>query len=132
MYFGFAAAWYAVFAAFYVMTFSSQGNHVLAALGCFLFLPAIFSGFCGICAGTLSAGMKASINEGWERGSLTRPNSFFAGAAAGVASIVAVLGGLWLVYPMQSEAALIGGLVWIGVVLGGAPYLGLWLLRPRD
>src|SRR4029077_14299415 len=88
MYVGFSAAWYAVFAAFYVATFSDQGNHVLAALGCFLFFPSLFAGFCGLCGGAVSVGTKATFHEGWERRLLTRPYSFCAGAAAGTLSIV--------------------------------------------
>jgi hypothetical protein len=132
MYFGFASAWYVVFAAFYLATFHDHGNHLLVALGCFLFFPALFSGFCGLCGSVVSIASKAALDESWQRGFLTRPYAIGAGAAAGVLSIAGVLGGMWVLYPLtNSEIGLVAALTWVAAVLAGAPFFGLWLLRRR-
>jgi hypothetical protein len=132
MYFGFAAPWYAILAAAYVLTFSSAGNPILAALGFFVFVPALFAGFCGICGSAVTAQTKAALAHGWEQRRMTRGYAFSAGAIAGLASIVATFAGVVALYPFRhAEAGLWIGLVWVGSVLIAAPFFGLWLLRKR-
>jgi hypothetical protein len=132
MYLGFAAPWYGVLAIAYGLTFSSHGNPILAALGFFVFLPALFGGFCGICGGALSPRTKAALQAGWQGGMLTRGYTFFAGSAAGALSIVGVFAGVWALYPLRhSEVSLWIGFFWVGAVLIVGPFFGLWLLRRR-
>jgi hypothetical protein len=132
MYVGFGAAWYVAFAGAYVLTFSSQGNPILAALGFFVFLPALFSGFCGVCHGTVTTRFRAALSEGWQRGTLTRPHALFAGAAAEVLSIALVALASFLLSSLHDfEAQVWLGLICRGTTLSGAPFFGLWLLRRR-
>jgi hypothetical protein len=132
MYLGFAAPWYGVLAIAYGLTFSGQGNPILAALGFFVFLPALFGGFCGNCGSALSAQTKAALQAGWQGRVLTRGYTFFAGTVAGALSIAGVLASVWALYPLRhSEVSLWIGFFWVGAFLIAGPFLGLWLLRRR-
>jgi hypothetical protein len=130
MYGGFAAAWYAVLVAGYVWTFGDQGNHVLAALGFFLFLPGLFGGLCGLCMSALTEQAKATLRKGLEAGVLTRRQAFVTGVMAGAVSMAGVVGVGLVLYPLRdSEVCIVLGLLGVAVILGATPFLGWWFLR---
>lgn len=132
MYVGFGVPWYAVLATAYVLTYSKSGNAVLAALGFFVFLPALFAGFCGICGEAISVESRITLARDWAQCKATRTHAFAIGAFAGVLSIGGILAGVVALYPLRTmEASLWLGILWIGAVLVAAPFLGLWLLRKR-
>src|SRR5262249_40584008 len=127
------AAWYLVLVIGYVLTFPSQSNHFLTALGFFLFIPSLFGGFAGFCAGVVSAPTKAALQQGVESGTLTRPYAFVAGLLAGITSMVGSLAFFARAYALShSEVSVFIALGGIGAVLAGSPFLGLWLLKRKS
>jgi hypothetical protein len=132
MYMGFGTVWYGVLAAGYALTFRSQSNHFITGLAVFLFIPGLFSGFCGLCARAVSTRTGAVLKTAFQSAVLTRRYAFLAGLVAGAASILGVLGVAWGIYSWRhDETGVLVGLGGIGAVLTSAPFLGRWLLGKK-
>jgi hypothetical protein len=130
MYGGFAAAWYGALGACYVLTLRGNSNPVLSALALFLFIPALFGGFCGICQDLVTAQTKEALQAALASGTLTRRYAFLAGLLSGGASIAGVLAiGLGAYSFWDTEAGVLAGLFGVAAVLAAAPFLGLGLLK---
>jgi hypothetical protein len=127
MYVGFGAAWYCAISVCYALTFRSQTNHFLTGLALFVFVPAMFGGFCGVCGSVIRTQTKIALNA-----ALSRRFAMIVGLFVGVLSIAAVGGVCWAVYSWRhDEVGVIAILAGVGAVLVLMPFLGLWLLNLR-
>jgi hypothetical protein len=131
MYLGVGAAWYAVLAVGYALTFSSQTNHFIPALAFFVFIPGLFGGFCGVCGGVITSRAKAALTTAFQEGALTRGYAFVAGVVSGVLSIAGVAAIAYASSFIQDVDDVLIALLGVGVVLAVSPFLGLWLLMRR-
>ena len=89
MYSGFAVAWYVALSIGYVLSLRSEvdrahANYFVVGLAFFLFIPGLFAGFCGVCAGLVKSQAKADLRRALRDGRLTSRFAFTAGSIAGV------------------------------------------------
>ncbi len=138
MYCGFTVAWYVALSIGFGLSIRSEvdrahANYFVVGLAFFLFIPGLFAGFCGVCAGLVKSQAKADLRRALRDGRLTGRFAFLAGLIAGVVSIVGVLAvGAAAISISNSEAGIWLALAGVAGVLMASPYLGLWLMDEKS
>jgi hypothetical protein len=129
MYVGFAAAWYGALGLVFVLFLRSAPNPFLTGLAVFVFIPALFGGFCGLCLGAVRGRVKERLQRAWQDGALKQRYALTAGVMAGLVSIAGVLAVGYIAFSWsQSETGVWVAILGVGAVLAASPFLGLWLL----